>query len=264
MIDALRAAAAESGLARDDGWPQVDRTIRSGLTAGIKQPRQAPPDRNAVPISVVEAAEGMASKASSPKPADPFAAIELGRAVDWTHPGGILEEIVQWIMTTARRPNRPLAVAAAAAVVSTVCGRHLYSATGTAMNLYIACLAETAVGKDRPFSAVSEILHACGLSGLHTTAKTFSVSGFEQLIVDTPCCVAAVDEMGTNLLARISHRKASSQEEAIKGALQELWSRVRGKPAFLTTRRVTAKPVEVHSPSLTIFGASTPSPSTRL
>jgi hypothetical protein len=222
------------------------------MTAGRAQPRVKPNTIIPVPFAVVEAVAGMVAKVV------PVSAPPLGRDVDWTRPSGLLGEMAGWILATSPMPNRPLAVAAATAVISTVCGRHLYSASGTAMSLYIACLARTGVGKDRPFSAVSEILHACGLSMLHTTAKTFSVSGFEAMIVDSPCVVATVDEMGANLLKRISHWKASSQEEAIKGMIQELWSRVLGKPPFLTTRRATSRPIEVHSPSLTIFGASTP------
>ena len=74
-------------------------------------------------------------------------------------------------MATARRPNRPLAVAASVAVLSTLCGRHLYGPTGTALNLYIVCLAETSVGKDRPFKAVYELLEACGYGRLHKPPK---------------------------------------------------------------------------------------------
>ena len=169
-------------------------------------------------------------------------------------------------MATARRPNRPLAVAASVAVLSTLCGRHLYGPTGTALNLYIVCLAETSVGKDRPFKAVYELLEACGYGRLHQTAKIFSVTGFEQLVAETPACAAAVDEIATNLLARISNKKASSHEATIKGVLQELWSRSIGDGPFKTTRRAVmpGRPgapslrLAISSPSLTLFGASTP------
>ena len=121
-------------------------------------------------------------KAASSHPLD---GITLGSGVDWTRPGGALGLMSDWIMATARRPNRPLAVAASVAVLSTLCGRHLYGPTGTALNVYLACLAESTVGKDRPFKAVAEILDACGYGNLHQTAKVFSVSGFEQLIAET-------------------------------------------------------------------------------
>jgi hypothetical protein len=104
--------------------------------------------------------------------------------------------MADWIMETSRRPNRPLAVAASTAVLSTLCGRHLYGPTMTALNLYIAALAETAVGKDRPFKAPYELLKAAGYGHLHQTLKVFSVSGVEGILIDAPCCLATVDELG--------------------------------------------------------------------
>jgi Bifunctional DNA primase/polymerase, N-terminal len=193
--------------------------------------------------------------------AHPLARVTLGKG-DWTLPSGVLGSMSEWIAATARRPNRPLAVAASVAVLSTLCGRHLYGPTGTALNLYIVCLAETSVGKDRPFKAVHELLKVCGYGHLHQTAKVFSVSGFEQLVAETPACTAVVDEMAANLLARVSNKKAASHETTIKPSLQELWSRSIGDGPFKTTRRaafVGGRPsAEIPSPSLTLFGASTP------
>jgi Bifunctional DNA primase/polymerase, N-terminal len=210
-------------------------------------------------------------EAPQPKPSrkaagrHPLDGIALGKGTDWASPGGVLESMSEWILATARRPNRPLAVAASVAVLSTLCGRRLYGPTGTALNLYIACLAETSVGKDRPFKAVYELLEACGYGSLHQTAKVFSVTGFEQLVTETPVCTATVDELATNLLARISNKKASSHEATIKGMLQELWSRSIGDGPFKTTRRAVLAgdrgfkaTTAIPSPSLTLFGVSTP------
>lgn len=184
-------------------------------------------------------------------------ALTLGRGIDWSEGSGLISEIADWIMSSARRPNRPLAVAAATAVISGTCGRHLYAPGGTALNLYIVCLAGTTVGKGRPFSAVAEILKAAGLGMIQTTAKGFSVSSIEQMIVDHPACVATIDEIGANLLGRMSNRNSNTHEQAMRGALLELWSREQGQDSFYTHRRANAAPIEVPCPSLTIFGAST-------
>ena len=231
-------------------------TIHSGLKAGKAQPREHLEDREPeIPATVVEAAAAMAgAKAKKPAPL----MIDLGAAVDWSRPSGLLAEIADWILATSPMPNRPLAVAAATAVISTVCGRHLYSASRTAMNLYIAMLAKTGVGKDRPLSAPGEILKAAGMGPLRQSGKSFAVSGFESMIVDNPCCVAVIDELGANLMSRISHKRSSTHEQAIKPLLLELWSRTMGKDAFMTTHRAQSGSVAVHSPSLTILGSSTP------
>ena len=191
--------------------------------------------------------------------------IKLDENADWTRPEGLLGTITDWIMLTSRRPNRPMAVASAISVLSAVCGRHLYGPTGTALNVYIVCLAGTAMGKDRPLSAPGAILAAANLHRLHTTAKGFSVSALEQMMIDHPCCLATVDEIGASLFARMSHKHASTHEQGMRSVLLELWSRDQFKGPFSTTRHAVQKggpkvpgSVSIPRPNLTLFGVSTP------
>jgi hypothetical protein len=184
--------------------------------------------------------------------------LSIGKNGDWTKPQGLLSDMADWILASSRRPNRPLAVASSLAVLSAVCGRHLYSPTSSTLNVYIVCLAGTAVGKNRPLSAVAEILRAAKLEKLQTTAKSFSVSSIEQMVMDHPCCVATVDEIGANLLGRMSHKNSNTHEMAMRGALLELWSREKGMAPFMTTRRAQSSSVEIPSPSISLFGVSTP------
>ena len=149
-------------------------------------------------------------------------------------------------------------------MLSAVCGRHLYAPTGTALNLYIVCLAGTAVGKDRPLSAPGEILKAAGLGELQTTAKGFSATALEQMMIEHPCCVATVDEIGASLLARMSHKNSSTHEQGMRPVLLELWSRNQSKGPFDTTRHAVQRglklpgTISIPRPNLTLFGVSTP------
>lgn len=238
---------------------EVRKTIASAIRGGRAKPREWPPratERELVtfrgepvlirhPDGTITDEDGVIVKEAPTPPQG------------WTNAGGLIGDIADWIMLTSRRPNRPLAVAAAVATISTLLGRHLYAPTGTALNLYIVTLAETAVGKGRPISAISELLTACGYSSLHTTLKAFSVSAIEKMIVEKPCVCATSDEIGANFLARMSHKRASTHESAMKAALLELWSRVRGQAPFSTTRSAAVAPVEIHAPHLTLYGAST-------
>lgn len=182
---------------------------------------------------------------------------------DWLHPEGVIGEIASYILSTSRYPNRPLSIAAATAVVSALCGRHLYGPTGSALNLYIVMLANTAVGKDRPLSAPYALLRAAGYSELTQTAKAFSVSAVEQMLAEHPCCLALADEIGPSLLARMSHKYAKAHEIGMRAAILELWARSYGKGPFSTTRRAKSPGIkaptttDIPSPSLTLLGAST-------
>ena len=147
-------------------WGGAPDPIQAALWLADKLGVKFQTDRDEVPVTVVEAVAGMVEgKAKAAIPAIPFAEIDFAEGVDWTRPAGVLGEIVEWILATSRRPNRPLAVASATAIVSTVCGRHLYGPTGSALNVYIACLGDSGIGKGRPLAAISEVLKAAGLAG---------------------------------------------------------------------------------------------------
>lgn len=207
--------------------------------------------------AVISKHEAEKLRAERKAPPDPSQGL-LGAGMDWTRPAGIMAEMVDWILATSRRPNRPLAVAAAATTVSALCGRHLYSPTGSSLSLYTVLLGETGVGKDSPLKAPSQILHAMKLDSLASTAKAFSLSAFEGMIKDQPCCLAYIDEMGSALIKKIMSSKASSHESTMKPFLQELWSRGMGDRRFELTRRAASGAEGVENPALIIIGASTP------
>lgn len=280
--ETLFRAAEVCGLVQDDGAKQVHKTITSGLRGGAHHPRVGPermqriediayhllkaaglsdpedePQHIVHPDGTVTTMDGEVIECAA-RPAIAAMASDLGIGVDWTRPSGLMEEITGWILDTSRRPNRPLAVAAAASIIGTAAGRHLYTPTSSSLNTYIVCLAETSVGKGRPLSAVGEALHAAGMGRRYNTLKAFSVSALEALVVDSPCCVAVSDEIGENVIDRICNKKSSSHEKAMRGALLELWSRECGQSPFMTHGRAAAAAVAVHAPALSIFGASTP------
>lgn len=279
--ETLFRAAEVSGLVQDDGAKQVHKTITSGLRGGAHHPRVGPermqriediayhllkaaglsdpddePGHIVHPDGTVTTMDGEVIEISAARAV--ISASDLGAGVDWTRPAGLMEEITSWILETSRRPNRPLAVAAAASIIGTAAGRLLFTPTASSLNTYIVCLAETSVGKGRPLSAVGEVLHAAGLGKRFNTLKAFSVSALEALVVDSPCVVAVSDEIGENVIDRMCNKKSSSHEKAMRGALLELWSRECGQSPFMTHKRADAASVSVNAPAFSIFGASTP------
>ena len=103
------------------------------------------------------------------------------------------------------------------ATLSGPTARHLYTPTGLGLGLILAMLARTTAGKDAPLQATAKLLHAAGLGDMSQPAKSFSVSGFEQNIIDSKgACVSYADEIGEALLAKILSKKAASYETLIK------------------------------------------------
>lgn len=227
------------------------RVGRDPVAMGLREARQ-------IDTGIAEGLLGEINEPPSEARKAVLASTSLGDGVDWTKPKGLMADIADWIMATSRRPNRPLAVASAASVMSVVCGRHLYGPTGLPLNLYVITLADTAVGKARPLSAVYEVLKAARLAQLHDTLNAFSVSAIQDMVCEKPCVIATSDEIGENFLKRISNRKASTHEAGMKAVVMELFGRQRGDAPYTTHRRAQKAPVEVHQPSLSIYGASTP------
>jgi hypothetical protein len=116
---------------------------------------------------------------ASRKPAKPTSLddVSLGKGFDWTETDGLLGDMTDWIKATSYRPNPPLATAAAVAILSTVCGRRLFTPTGLSLAVYINCLAKTGVGKQAPLDAIPQpIAQPCvnGISNMQTLHSVLS------------------------------------------------------------------------------------------
>jgi hypothetical protein len=193
----------------------------------------------------------------------PLDAIELGKGVDWTRPDGKLGWIVDWTMSQMRRPNRPLAVASAIATMAPVAGwRNIYSPSACALNVYIAALAPTAVGKDAMLKAPGRILKTVGVPNrLYSSSDAFSLSAQEKILHDHPAIVLALDEVATNMFPRMFSPRAVSHETSLKGMHMKLWERTIGDPGYGFTARGPNSLVQyddAEDPSFSMLVANTP------
>ena len=195
----------------------------------------------------------------------PGCGIAVRKPPDWTNVGGLLGEMRDWILSTSSRPNRRMAVMAAFATLSGTTARHLYTPTGLGLGLVMAMLADTTVGKDAPLTAVGKFLHAAELGYMSQPAKSFSVSGFEQSVIDFyGACVATGDEIGENLLAKILSKKAQTWETMMKTFIMEATGQSDSSAPFALTKRARlgGKGEEVIQTvpgfMFTLLGASTP------
>ena len=212
----------------------------------------------------VSEARDVATFVVSNKP-DPLAVFEPWVGVDWTRPGGDLGLLADYFEASARWPNRGLAVLGALSVISGLCGRHLYGPTGTSLNVYIAAAAGTGEGKDSVFKKIGTALRLAGQKELYELSFPLSNTAIEDMLVDKPCVVVCVDEVGITLFQKVLNPNAGGWERDIKASLNSLHSRQIGNEPFATKRhakdRRGSKELtreEVQSPSLTIFGVGTP------
>src|SRR5215831_7343905 len=87
----------------------------------------------------------------------PANATELERL---TYVPGVVGGITEWIVRSAPRPNRMMALCAAVALVGTLIGRYVRGPIGSGTHLYLIMLALSGYGKDWPLQAGRKLLEA--------------------------------------------------------------------------------------------------------
>jgi Protein of unknown function (DUF3987) len=168
---------------------------------------------------------------------------------------GLIGEMADWIMATAMFPCRLFAVSAALAAVGTVIGRQCYTGVPRAGSaLYWLAIAPTAGGKDRPQEAVKQMFAAAGLGHLIKPSVSSSAK-LGMSLHEQPVQCQVIDEVG-KVLRKFVSRNASAQEMALLDDYCSVWGKNLGsfEPEGVTTRGDTS----IRQPSLTFFGATTP------
>lgn len=168
---------------------------------------------------------------------------------------GLIGEMADWIMATAMFPCRLFAVSAALAAVGTVIGRQCYTGVPRAGSaLYWLAIAPTAGGKDRPQEAIKQMFALAGLGHLIKPSVSSSAK-LGMSLHEQPVQCQVIDEVG-KVLRKFVSRNASSQEMALLDDYCSVWGKNLGsfEPEGVTTRGDTS----IRQPSLTFFGATTP------
>ncbi|MCH4542732.1 bifunctional DNA primase/polymerase [Ochrobactrum sp. A-1] len=273
----LMNAAAACGL----NPVESRKTVQSGIRAGAKEPRQLPPSEgpeleapeelariNAMILAawekqqrekegtrqIVEQQDGTIADAETGEIIEtPSLPVQAEGGIDY--PPGLVGDIARWIVETSRRPQPELAIGAALAIVGTVAGRQFAGPTRSGTHLYVLGLAPTGKGKDHPLQQISRIMSAASLGHHIGPSEFISMPAVVNFLTRKPLSICPMDEFG-GFMKRINSRRASGFESSISKVLRTMWS---SSFAPYLTPEWASKPSEtIHSPSITIFGASTP------
>jgi hypothetical protein len=168
---------------------------------------------------------------------------------------GVVGEVLEWILATARRPNRVLALTAAIPLVGTLIGRRVAGPTMSATHLYAVAAAPTGAGKQHPIDCIATLLAAAGAQEHFGPSTFMSASALCNFVARRPLALCCSDEIGA-FLAKVNAKGASGHERDITRVLRSLW----GVSFTLITMPEWAsrETLQVHSPGLSFFGTSTP------
>src|SRR5262249_55750569 len=112
---------------------------------------------------------------------------------------GVVGEAIEWILATARRPNRVLALAAAIPLVGTLIGRRVAGPTMSATHLYTVAVAPTGAGKQHLHNCITTLLVAAGAQEHIGSGRFMSASAVCNQIYRKPLSISCSDEIGAFL-----------------------------------------------------------------
>lgn len=166
---------------------------------------------------------------------------------------GFIDDVMQFTLSTAPYPNRPLAFVGAIALLGTLTGRKVREPGNIRTNVQILALASSGVGKDWPRKVnASILLHAEETRKL--AGKSASGEGIEDRLIGHPVILKQDDEIDTLFENMRDNKEARYRNQF--GMLLELYGEAGGWRAIRD--RAGEKPGLIYQPHLVLFGTTTP------
>ena len=177
---------------------------------------------------------------------------------DFTRPGGLVEDLVDWITSSSSTPSRELALGAVLAFLAALIGRR-YS-TGqrdTRANSYVVALAPSGFGKDHARQQLKRLGEAAGefMGRFFGPERMMSASGLRSALERWPSIVCFMDEFG-GFMRDILDKRAGDHKRAISVDLRDYFSA--SNTNFAGAEYAQAQAVKIYNPNLNIYGTATP------
>jgi hypothetical protein len=262
-------AAYANGVVAKDGEKEIRRKIKRGLDAGIKQPRVIPEREtdNWPVVDVTRLIENGKAKRAALVPTELYAEPEeaaeyhldaVGDLESMTTPGGLVEDLIDWITSSAEQPSRPLALAAVLPLVAALAGsRYSTGSRDTRPNIYTVALADSGFGKEHARSQIKRLLMESQgqFDEFSGPARIMSASALREVLEANPSINCQIDEFG-GFIRDITDRKAGAHQKAISTDLRDYYSA--SSTFFEGAAYRGSPPKRIYNPNLCVHGTSTP------
>jgi hypothetical protein len=258
----LDAASKPVEDAKLDAVPKVEAAKPVEPKAWPAWRRSLSPKAAAAVAPIIEAAK--------PKPETPKAVAKIAvRKYDWTevvipsaagdiealtYVPGLVGQIVDWIVSGARRPNRVMALGVALGVVGTLIGRRVEGPTGNATHLYVFILAPTGWGKDYPLWCGNKLMITIGAGSLLGPSEFVSGRGIIKYLKRSPLTLCIVDELG-DVFQLINGQPNNPWVTDLMGHFKKLYN---SWDIIITAETMRDVSTTINHPAVTIVGACTP------
>jgi hypothetical protein len=176
-------------------------------------------------------------------------------------PGGLITDVARFVFDTSPSPIPDFSIMSAVALHAGLFGRRWLTPDGLGLNLYIAHVAGSGFGKDRPLKAMAQLAESVGHGHIIGPNDVASDSALEMILRQHPSQVLPLDELG--MLLSASGRSSDAYARARRKAMLELYSSATS--SWVAKTRASdfqngqqPKP-KIQWPTLSFLGATTPS-----
>jgi hypothetical protein len=174
----------------------------------------------AAPVDGVHPAAGLLASVQqlatpSAPPAPPF---------ELRVPDGILAHMVDYMVSTARRPQPLLSLGASLCALGALMGRKYRTETNLRSNLYVVGIADSGSGKNHAREIVNELFFEAGLSAHLGGNKIASGAGLLTALHRQPALLLQIDEFGMFLSAAADRKRSPRHITEILDNMTELYT----------------------------------------
>ena len=228
-------------LAMERGWqPEVELRLDGSLPENEEHPAAGLLAR--LDVTTTTAAP------TSAKP--PFLAI----------PDGLVGDLTDFMLTTARRPQPLLSLGASLCAIGALMGRNYRTESNLRSNLYVVGIADSGSGKNHAREIINETFFEAGLAHHLGGNKIASGAGLLTALHRQPAILFQIDEFGMFLSAAADRKRSPRHITEILDNMTELYTSAGGifLGAEYANRDGTNERRDINQPCLCVYGTTTP------
>ena len=175
-------------------------------------------------------------------------------------PDGLVGELTQYMLTTARRPQPLLSLGASLCAIGTLMGRQYRTESNLRSNLYVVGIADSGSGKNHAREIINEVFFEAGLAHHLGGNKIASGAGILTALHRQPASLFQIDEFGMFLAAAADRKRSPRHITEILDNMTELFTAAGGVflGAEYANRDGSNERRDIIQPCLCVYGTTTP------
>ncbi|WP_374422753.1 PriCT-2 domain-containing protein [Paracoccus sp. (in: a-proteobacteria)] len=177
-----------------------------------------------------------------------------------TIPDGLVGDLTDYMLTTARRPQPLLSIGASLCAIGALMGRNYRTESNLRSNLYVVGIADSGSGKNHAREIINETFFEAGLAHHLGGNKIASGAGLLTALHRQPAILFQIDEFGMFLSAAADRKRSPRHITEILDNMTELYTSAGGifLGAEYANRDGTNERRDINQPCLCVYGTTTP------